>query len=222
MQLPCTHLSGIVLCMEELTEAQADVLTAVRHRVSRGQTPPSYRDLCTEFGWSSTGTARDHLKALERKGYVQLPRRRGGRVMLCSPPLSTVFAPIIGRIAAGTPILAEERVEGQIPYPVEWSRSGDCFALQVSGDSMVKAGILEGDHVIVRLQKTARSGQIVAATVDGETTLKRFVKEGSRILLAAENPRYENIEITTESAMIHGVVVGLIRAYEAPRRGGAL
>ena len=209
-------------CMEELTKAQADVLAAVRHRVSRVQTPPSYRDLCAEFGWSSTGTARGHLKALERKGYVQLPRRRGGRVTLCDPPRPAAVAPIIGRIAAGTPIPAEERLEGQLQYPVEWSRSGDCFALQVTGDSMVKAGILEGDHVIVRPQEAARNGQIVAATVDGETTLKRFVKEGARTLLAAENPRYENIEITTESAMIHGVVVGLIRAYEAPRRGGGL
>lgn len=206
--------------MEKLTEVQADVLTAVRHRVSRGHPPPSYRDLCAEFGWSSTGTVRDHLRALERKGYVQLPRRRGGRVALCNPPPLTAVAPIIGRIAAGAPILAEERWDGQLPYPVEWSRSGDCFALKVTGDSMVNAGILEGDHVLVRPQETARSGQIVAATVDGETTLKRFVKDGSRIRLAAENPRYEPIDVTTESAMIHGIVVGLIRTYQSSPFGG--
>lgn len=205
--------------MDELTEIQAGVLAAVRYRVSRGQLPPSYRDLCTEFGWSSTGTARDHLKALERKGYVQLPRHRGGRVMLGDTPPFTAVAPIIGHVVAGTPVIAEERREGQLPYPVEWSRSGDCFALKVTGDSMMNAGILEGDHVIVRLQETARSGQIVVATVDGETTLKRFVKNGSRILLAAENPRYEAIDIKTESVVLHGVVVGLIRTYQAPPYG---
>lgn len=210
-----THMSGIMLSMKELTEGQAGVLAAVRFRVSRGQLPPSYRDLCAEFGWSSTGTARDHLKALERKGYVRLPRCRGGRVTLCDRPPLTAVAPIIGHVAAGTPVMSEERREEQLPYPVEWSRSGDCFALKVTGESMVNAGILEGDHVIVRPQKTARSGQIVAATIDGETTLKRFVKNGSRILLAAENPRYEAIRVKTESVVIHGIVVGLIRTYQA-------
>lgn len=111
--------------------------------------------------------------------------------------------------------MAEELREGELAYPVEWSRSGDCFALKVTGDSMVNAGILEGDHVIVRPQETARNGQIVAATFEGETTLKRFVKDKSRILLAAENPHYEAIQVKTESIVIHGVVVGLIRTYQS-------
>ena len=203
--------------MEELTIVQANILSAVRQRVGRGQPPPSYRELCAEFGWRSTGTARDHLKALERKGYVQLPGHRGGRVTLRNESAATGVSPIVGRIVAGVPVGAEAMEEGHITYPIEWSGGASCFALQVYGDSMVNAGILEGDHVVVRPQKTARSGEIVAATVDGETTLKRLVKEGSTVLLVSENPYYEPITVKAESAMIHGIVVGLLRAYHAPR-----
>lgn len=203
--------------MDELTIVQAEILSAVRQRVGRGEPPPSYRELCAEFGWRSTGTARDHLKALERKGYVQLPGHRGGRVTLRKGTVATGVAPIIGRIVAGVPVGAEEEEEGYIAYPVEWSGGASCFVLQVYGDSMVNAGILEGDHVVVRPQRTARSGEIVAATVDGETTLKRLVKDGSRGLLVSESPHYEPISLNAESAMIHGVVVGLLRAYHTPR-----
>ena len=196
-----------------MTIVQANVLGAVRLRVSRGEPPPSYRELCAEFGWRSTGTARDHLKALERKGYVELPGRRGGRVTLRNGPAGTGVSPVIGRIVAGVPVGAEEKEEGHITYPIEWSGGAACFALQVYGDSMVNAGILDGDHVVVRPQRTARNGEIVAATVAGETTLKRLVKEGSRGRLVAENPNYEPISLEAESTMIHGVVVGLLRAY---------
>lgn len=203
--------------MEKLAEVQARVLDAVRERVRAGEPPPSYRELCAEFGWSSTGTARDHLKALQRKGYVDLPRSRSGRVRLRHEVPPTARAAIVGRIAAGRPVLADEHHDGWLSFPAEWLGSGSCFALRVTGDSMKDAGILEGDHVIVRQQETADSGEIVAATLNGETTLKRLVKEGHRVLLVAENPRYQPIEVTTDSAMIHGVVVGLLRPYPARR-----
>ena len=213
-----TQLSGIHHEMEKLTEVQARVLDAVQGRVQTGEPPPSYRDLCAEFGWSSTGTARDHLKALEHKGYVDLPRSRGGRVRLRHSLPRTARAPIVGRITAGRPVLAEEYDDGLLPFPAEWCGSGGCFALRVAGDSMEGAGILEGDHVIVRQQRTADSGEIVAATLNGETTLKRLVVEGNRTFLVAENARYQPIEVTTDSAMIHGVVIGLLRAYPTSGR----
>ena len=170
--------------MDKLTIVQAEILSAVRQRVGRGEPPPSYRELCSEFGWRSTGTARDHLKALERKGYVQLPGHRGGRVTLRNGPAATGVSPIVGRIVAGVPVEAEEEEEGHLTYPIEWSGGASCFALQVYGDSMV---------------------------------LKRLVKEGSRKLLVSANPRYDPISLNSESAMIHGVVVGLLRAYHSPR-----
>ena len=208
--------------MERLTEVQARVLDAVRGRVQAGEPPPSYRDLCAEFGWSSTATVRDHLQALERKGYVDLPHSRGGRVRLRDGLPGAARAPIVGRIAAGRPVLVDEYHDGFLPFPAEWCRSEDCFALRVAGDSMEDAGILDGDHVIVRRQEIADNGEIVAATLSGETTLKRLVREDDRTFLVAENPRYQPIEVTTDSAMIHGVVVGLLRAYPTARRAARI
>ena len=216
------QMSGTLNEVNGLTEIQARVLDSVRRCVETGEPPPSYRDICSEFGWSSTGTARDHLQALERKGYVDLPRRRGGRVRLRRGLAATASAPIVGRITAGLPVLVDEYRHGSLPFPTEWSGSGNCFALRVAGDSMQDAGILEGDHVIVRQQEVADSGQIVAATVDGETTLKRVLREKHRVFLVAENPRYRPIEVTTDSATIHGVVVGLLRGYPASREPSRL
>ena len=215
LELSTTQMSGILSnSMIDLTRTQARVLTAVQNRVDAGEPPPSYRDLCAEFGWSSTGTVRDHLRALERKGYLQLPGRRGGRIKLTKGSPMVASAPIIGQIVAGTPVSVDAYRDELLPFPIEWSNGQRCFALRVAGDSMVDAGIMDGDHVIIRQQETARSGEIVAATMDGETTLKRFVKQGQRVLLVAENPRYKAIEVMTELAMIHGVVVGLLRGYK--------
>jgi repressor LexA len=210
-------MSGIRSSVSPLTDIQARLLAAIRRRVERGEPPPSYRDLCSQFGWRSTGTARDHLQALARKGCVELPRRRGGRVQVREglAPVSNV--PIIGRVTAGVPALAEQEIDGLLPIPAEWTRSGDYFALRVAGDSMSGAGIFEGDHVVIRAQSSANLGDVVAATVDGETTLKTLGRRGSRFLLVPDNPRYRAIEVKSESAVIHGVVVGLLRAYGTER-----
>lgn len=208
--------------MERLTDIQARLLAALRRRVEEGEPAPSYRELCSEFGWSSTGTARDHLRALARKGYVDLPGNRGGRVRLRNV-VRVRSIPVIGRITAGVPTLAEESIEGRLPIPAEWTRrSGEFFALRVTGDSMKDAGILEGDHVVVRKGAIATSGEIVAATIDGETTLKRLVMRGKRTFLLPENAAYKSIEVKSESAVVHGSVVGLLRAYAYERRAMAL
>lgn len=198
--------------MTQLTNIQAQLLAALRRRVEAGDPPPSYRMLCTEFGWSSTGTVRDHLRALARKGYVQLPGGRGGRVRLCvATPIRSI--PVIGRVAAGVPRPADEDIEGFLPVPAAWTPSGHFFALRVNGDSMKDAGILEGDHVIVRHQLVATSGEIVVVTIEGATTLKRLVLQRAQTLLVPENSAYDAIEIRTDSTLIHGVVVGLLRTY---------
>lgn len=198
--------------VNQLTDVQAQLVAALQRRADAGDPPPSYRTLCTEFGWASTGTVRDHLRALARKGYVQLPGGRGGRVRLRGvAPIQSV--PVIGHVAAGVPLPADEDIEGFLPVPAAWTTRGRLFALRVTGDSMKDAGILEGDHVIVRRQSVATSGEIVVVTVDGETTLKRLVLQHAQTLLVPENPRYEAIEIRTESTLIHGVVVGLLRTY---------
>ena len=202
----------------ELTSTQAEVLAAIRGRLDRGEPPPTYRDLCAEFGWASTGTARDHLRALERKGYLELPGgRRHRQIRVKDEPRRATPVPVIGRVVAGLPILASQNHEGRIAVPDDWLDRDPHFALRVSGDSMVGAGILDGDYAIIRHQPTAEDGEIVAATLEGDTTLKRLRRRGRRHALVAENPRYAPIDIRTETAVIHGVVVGLMRPYSSRR-----
>jgi repressor LexA len=201
--------------VDKLTPTQAQVLIAVRRRVDCGEPAPTYRDLCAEFGWASTGTVRDHLRALARKGYLTLA---GGRrqLRLCEEHVPVTRVPLVGRVVAGAPVASEEHVERSVPVPSEWTRRGTHFALRVAGDSMRGAGILDGDEVIVRQQSTAEDGDIVVATIDGETTLKRLRIHGRRASLVAENPRFKPIEIRTVSAVLQGIVVGLLRAYRSP------
>ena len=202
----------------DLTSMQAEVLAAIRNRLERGEPAPTYRELCAEFGWASTGTARDHLQALERKGHVELPGGGGHRqIRLRSHARHATQVPVIGRVVAGVPVLAEQNIERRIAVPAEWLDRSPHFALRVAGDSMSGAGILEGDCVIVRQQETAEDGEIVVATLEGESTLKRLRRRGKRYALVAENPRYAPIEIGTEAAAILGVVVGLMRCLGSPK-----
>ena len=199
--------------MEALTDMQAKVLAVVHRHLEQGETAPSYRDLCAEFGWASTGTARDHLRALERKGYLDLPGKRGGRLRVKNNP-SSVIVPVLGHVVAGVPLLADENIEGFLPIPAEWSLNKTTFALRVFGDSMSYAGILEYDHVIVMEQEVANNDDIVVATIEGETTLKRLKIRGNQTFLVPENPDYQPIDITDVSIIIHGVVLGLLRSYQ--------
>jgi repressor LexA len=203
-----------------LTPIQAEVLETIQRRLDRGEPVPTYRDLCAEFGWRSTGTARDHLRALERKGRLELSGGRAHRqIRLPEESPAVVRVPLVGRVVAGLPITADENVEARIPVPAEWTGRTAHFALHVDGDSMKDAGILDGDCVVVRRQTTAEDGDIVVATLDGETTLKRLRRRGRRVTLVAENPSYRPIEVRTESSVIQGVVVGLLREYDVGARG---
>ncbi len=174
---------------------------------------PTYRELRDEFRWRSTGTVRGHLQALERKGYLELSGAGHRRIRL-TDRLAVKGVPLIGRVTAGSPVVAEENVERHIPVPAEWTGGGVHFALRVDGDSMVGAGICEGDYVIVRQQKDPPAGDIVVALIeDDKATVKRLVRRGSRFVLQPENPRHRPIPIDDESARVQGVVVGLMREY---------
>lgn len=201
--------------VEQLSPIQAEVLSALRRRVDEGEPLPSYRELCDEFGWSSTGTVRDHLRALKRKGHLELSGPGHRRIRLRGEKLAVSGVPLVGRVRAGSPVVAEENIERRIPVPADWTGSGVYFALRVEGDSMTGAGIREGDLVIVRQQSVAEDGQIVVATLDGQTTVKRIERRGGRVILRPENRRHRPIPVDTESALVQGVVVGLMRAYES-------
>ncbi|MEK7209780.1 MAG: transcriptional repressor LexA, partial [Candidatus Binatota bacterium] len=174
---------------------------------------PSILEIGARFKIASTHGVFRHLQALQKKGYI---RRVGKRAIEVVTSLGRpVFpdareVPILGRVAAGKPLLAEENVEGFLTVAGEIAR-GKAFALKVKGDSMIDAGILGGDYVIVRSQGTAENGEIVCALINGEATLKRFHRKGDTVTLKAENKNYVPITISQGEFRIVGKAVGLIR-----------
>ncbi len=199
-----------------LTKRQQEVLDFIRAEIHRKGFPPSVREIGEAVGLSSSSTVHSHLSALESKGYI---RRDPSK-----PRALEVFdfrdtergvdygqvraVPIVGTVAAGAPILASENIEGTMSLPSEVADE-TTFILKVRGDSMIDAGILDGDHVVVRQQSTAVNGDIVVALIEDEATVKRFYHEGHRVRLQPENPTMEPI-YATELAIL-GKVVALFR-----------
>jgi repressor LexA len=159
--------------------------------------------------------AYDHVKAIERKGYIALNthRSRTIEVLADDPPAQepVINVPLLGNVAAGKPLFAAENHEGDVPVPQQLLGSGSHFAVQVQGDSMTGAGIMDGDVAVVRQQPTAENGDIVVATVDDAVTLKRFYRETNRVKLKAENPQYP--PIYTQDVRILGKLAHIIRSY---------
>lgn len=196
----------------ELTRREAQILEYIKEHVREKGYPPAVREIGRAVGLSSTSTVHSYLRRLEQKGYLRrdptLPR---ALVVTEEAEERLVSVPLLGRVAAGTPVLAEENWEDVLLLPASLLGSGEFFALRVRGDSMVGAGILEGDVVVVRRQPTAENGDIVVALVDGEATVKRFFRENGHIRLQPENRTME--PIITDSAEILGKVVSLLRKY---------
>ena len=166
---------------------------------------PSVREIGAAVGLRSTASVSYHLQALQEKGLIQAPGAKGRKRALVTGSRPGQI-PVIGVVTAGLPILAVENQEGTIP----WSEAG-CFALRVRGDSMINAGILEGDKVIVRPQQSADNGQIVVARIDDEATVKRLLRRNGQVWLMPENDNYAPIDGT--NAEIIGVVRGVVREY---------
>lgn len=166
---------------------------------------PSVREIGAAVGLRSTASVSYHLQALQEKGLIQAPGAKGRKRALVTGSRPGQI-PVIGVVTAGLPILAVENQEGTIP----WSEAG-CFALRVRGDSMINAGILEGDKVIVRPQSSADNGQIVVARIEDEATVKRLLRRNGQVWLMPENDNYAPIDGT--NAEIIGVVKGVVREY---------
>lgn len=194
------------------TKKQAKVLEAISRRLAMGEPPPTYRDLCEELGWSSTGTARDHLRALAKKGLVELSGNAHRNVKVSREAVPARRLPILGRVVAGVPEHADENVEGFLALPTRWAHP-DYFALQVVGKSMEGISIYDGDYVVAKRAEVAKSNDVVVATVDGETTLKRLSRRGREYFLVAENPQFGPIRMAGRDILIHGVVVALFRSF---------
>jgi repressor LexA len=196
-----------------LTKKQDRIFEFIRKHVQDTGYPPTVREIGTNFRISEKG-AYDHLNAIEKKGYIRrMPKKpRAIEILEFVPqklPQTAVEVPIVGRVAAGEPILASENVEGTLPVPREVVKEDTCFALRVNGKSMIEAGIFEGDLVIVRSQNYADTGDIVVALLDEEATVKRFFRDGNRIRLQPENSVMAPIIV--DDAQILGKVVGLFR-----------
>lgn len=201
-----------------LTRRQQEVLGFIRLFTQRHGVPPTVREIGGRFKVTPRA-AFDHLRALERKGYL---RRRvtSGRtsraLTLADRPTAVREIPILGRIAAGGPVVSEENREGTLPLSAEWvgGKGEDLFGLRVRGESMIGAHIVEGDVVVVRRQEHAQPGEIVVALVDGEATVKRFARDGQAVVLRPEHPTLAPIVVQPgeKDVRILGKVVGLVRS----------
>jgi len=201
---------------EQLTERQNKILDYIRYVTKVRNYPPSVREIGEAVGLSSSSTVHNHLNQLERRGLIKRDPSKSRTVQLVADAevaeqrRNAVSVPIVGSVAAGSPILAEQNVEDHILLSSELAKDG-YFLLRVRGDSMVNAGILNDDLVLVRPQHEATNGSIVVALVDGDATVKRFERSDGHVKLIAENPAYEPI-VTTNVSLV-GQVRGVIRLF---------
>ncbi|HXF36302.1 MAG TPA: transcriptional repressor LexA [Actinomycetota bacterium] len=201
---------------DRLTARQRRILDFIRQTVRERGYPPTVREIGEAVGLTSSSSVHSQLANLERLGLLRRDPAKPRAVALASPearPDGTVV-PLLGRIAAGAPVLAAEHVEEYLTVPVGFADGVDHFALRVIGDSMVGAGILHGDVVVVRRQDVAEDGDIVAALLPGpaedEATVKRLRRDGARILLVPENPAMEPFELPPDGRIV-GKVVAVLR-----------
>jgi repressor LexA len=202
--------------MESINARQQEILSLIRESILSVGQPPTVRELGLATGLKSSCSVQKHLDALEEKGYISRRKCKYRSIELLQDAATmatkrTVSVPLVGSVAAGTPILAEESVEDYLPLPDALiPRNKSCFALRVKGDSMINAGILDGDLVAVKKQDTARDGQIVVARLGDEVTVKRLHKTATGIELLPENPDYPTIVVHPgEPFDIEGLAVGL-------------
>ena len=214
--------------MDTLKPREKEILEYMKREITKKGYPPTVREICAAMNIKSTSTAHKDLERLEKKGYIKKDPAKPRALMLTesamndnetAPPLPDVDRadiidiPIVGRIAAGSPILAEENIDDSFPVPSRYV-SGTNFMLTIHGDSMIDAGIFDGDYVLVQQQNTAENGEIVVAMIDGfesEATVKTFYKEEGHIRLQPENPSLSPIIV--DNAQILGKVKGVFRYF---------
>lgn len=209
----------------KITKRQQEIYDFIKSYQREKGYPPSVREMAAAVGLSSPSTVHAHLASLEEHGLIKRDKTKpralelfnedGSAVKLASveenPSRGTVTLPLVGRVAAGIPILAEQNVEDSFTLPAEIATDSSSFVLEVHGDSMINAGIFNGDYIIVREQHSAMNGEIVVAMIDGSATVKTFYKERGRVRLQPENDSME--PIYAENPTILGKVVALMRRF---------
>jgi repressor LexA len=199
--------------MRELTPRQKQVLDLIQRVIAETGMPPTRAELAKGLGFRSVNAAEEHLRALERKGAIELLSGTSRGIRLKDSLRDQLGLPLVGRVAAGEPILAEEHIEARYQVDPTLFRRSPHFLLRVQGMSMRDAGILDGDLVAVCRSPDVRNRQIVVARLDDEVTVKRYRQEGHQVWLMPENPEFEPIEVNLKERelTIEGVVVGVLR-----------
>ena len=208
----------------ELTKRQEEILEFIKIHIEKSGFPPTILEIQQEFSFKSPNAVQEHVKAIARKGYIRRnPNKWRGLELVgiakkepVAPP--TVLVPLIGRVAAGSPILAEENIEGMISVDRSLvHRATKLFALHVQGDSMINAGIYSGDIVVAQQQSVANNGDIIIALLSNEATVKRFYRKNKVILLQPENDKMQPIKINEKADFsILGKVVATLRRISSP------
>jgi len=199
--------------MRELTPRQRQILEMIQEFISETGMPPTRAEIAAELGFKSANAAEEHLRALQRKGVLELLPGASRGIQLKDSLRDQMGLPLVGRVAAGSPILAEEHIEAHYKIDPQLFRPKPHYLLRVQGMSMKNAGILDGDLVAVHRTPEVRSRQIIVARLDDEVTVKRYRQNGTLVSLLPENEDFEPIEVDLkhESLVIEGVVVGVIR-----------
>lgn len=203
-----------------LTARQREILEMIETHMREHGYPPSVREIGEAVGLTSPSTVHSHLGALERRGYLRRDPTKPRAIEVRWDPNSNVamdrrptrHVPLMGDVAAGTDVLAQENVEEVFPLPSDFTGEGDLFMLRVRGESMIEAGILDGDFVVCRAQASAQDGEIVVAGIPGEEgTVKTFKRQGEKVVLQPANPAYEPIELDPTEVAVFGKVVTVLR-----------
>lgn len=196
-------------------ETQERVLAYIQSEIRRRGYAPSVREIADAVGLRSTSTVHGHLMRLEKKGLLYRDAMKPRAIGIAAPPEDEAMTerirevPVVGQVAAGIPITAEENIEELLPLPASLLGTGEHFVLRVKGESMIGAGILNGDYIVVRSQPDAQNGEIVVAMIDGEATVKRFYKENGYFRLQPENDAM--LPIITSEVKVLGKVVSVLR-----------
>ena len=199
----------------KLSAGEEEILNLLRQGIIENGYPPTVREICAMTGLKSTATVHGYLERLEKKGYIKKAEDKPRAITIINhedyyaDAVEAVLVPLVGEVAAGSPILATENIETSYPLPKEMVKESDCFLLRIRGESMIEAGILPGDLVLVRRQNAADNGDIVVALIEDEATVKRFFKEKNQVRLQPENSIME--PIFTKDVNILGKVIGLLR-----------
>lgn len=197
---------------DDLNPKEARILTIIKINIKEKGYPPSVREIGQAVGLSSSSTVHGYLKKLEKKGYLRRDATKPRAMEVLGekePTTELINVPLLGQVAAGVPLLATEKREETFPLPSFFTGTGEFFMLTVQGDSMIEAGILDGDMVVVRQQQVADNGEIIVALLGEEATVKRFFKEAEQIRLQPENSALK--PIYAKDVQVLGKVIGLLR-----------